>query len=540
MQVNALATVFHAIARAGGPTDRGLFRDIEVRRGGKVIEKLDLYEYLLRGDASGDIRLEQGDVVYVPLNRRVVAVMGAVRRPRIFELRDSEGFDDLLRFAGGLLPVASVDRVQIDRMVPPEQRAPGFERVKVDIELKGRLDSLAKIKLLDGDIVSVFSIGDLRRNVVSVTGQIFQPGEYELRPKMTLGRLVDGAQGLMPWALSDRVKVVRQKALSGHAELFSIDLTTKAGRDFELEEFDAVEVLDGRLAFPSGQISVEGAVNAPAARPWVEHESLRDAIERSGGFREDAQFVEVYRRRLGTVYSDTTSIRYQFAVASSHVLDASGATLVLDRDDRVVVFSSPGYRAQRFATVDGQFKYPGSYAITENVDRLRDLVLRAGDVLPGAYSEGFHLVRGGKPVAVDFAAAMRGDQAQNLPLLGGDILTVDRDPRTVLVTGAVSRASLVRYRAGFSVHDYIELAGGPTEKGNASRAVVEYPSGVSKRVTRVAFLFHSSPDVVSGATIIVPEKEQSTTSSAEIWGRVFAASSAVATLILAFVAVRNH
>src|ERR1019366_3775750 len=89
LQVNALATVFHAIARAGGPTDRGSVREIEVRRGNKVIQRLDLYDYLLRGDATGDIRLEQGDVIYVPLNRRVVAVMGAVRRPRIFELREN-------------------------------------------------------------------------------------------------------------------------------------------------------------------------------------------------------------------------------------------------------------------------------------------------------------------------------------------------------------------------------------------------------------------------------------------------------------------
>ncbi|HVT39195.1 MAG TPA: SLBB domain-containing protein, partial [Gemmatimonadaceae bacterium] len=176
-QVNALATVFHALARAGGPTDRGSFRAVELRRGGKIVESLDLYDYLLKGDARGDMRLEQGDVVYVGLNARAVTVKGAVRRERMFELRPGEGFSDLLRFAGGLLPVASIERVQIDRVLPAERRAPGIERVKVDVELNGSLDSLSRVILADGDIVQVFTVGELRHNVVTVFGQVYQPGE---------------------------------------------------------------------------------------------------------------------------------------------------------------------------------------------------------------------------------------------------------------------------------------------------------------------------------------------------------------------------
>lgn len=298
-QVNALATVFHGIARAGGPTARGSFRDIEVRRANRVIQRLDLYDYLLKGDAAGDIRLEQGDVIYIPLNTRVVAITGHVRRPRVFELRSGEGFGDALQFAGGLLPTASVDRVQIDRILPPERRSPGVDRVKIDVKLGGSLDSLARIPLLDGDIVEVFAIGNLRRNTVTISGQVFQGGEYELRPGMTLGRLIAEAQGMMPWALSDRIKIVRALPLTGRSIVFSQDVNTPAGRDFLLEEFDAVDVLDSRVAYPGGTITVEGAVNTPQTRPFAERESLRDAIERSGGLREEAQKIEVYRRRVG-------------------------------------------------------------------------------------------------------------------------------------------------------------------------------------------------------------------------------------------------
>ena len=134
---------------------------------------------------------------------------------------------------------------------------------------------------------------------------------------------------------------------------------------------------------------------------------------------------------------------------------------------------------------------------------------------------------------------MRNDPEHNLPLLGGDSLVIDRDPKTVFVTGAVSRPSLIRYRGGLTVQDYIELAGGPTERGMANKAVIDYPSGFSKRVKRVALFFHTSPDVVSGAIISVPEKPEDKGSSADTWARVLGTASALTSIIIAIVAVRK-
>jgi protein involved in polysaccharide export with SLBB domain len=536
IQVNALGTVFHALARAGGPSDRGSFRAIEVRRGGQVVRRLDLYDYLLKGDATNDIRTEQGDVIYVPLATRNVAVTGSVRRPRIFELKPGEGFKDLLNFAGGLLASASVERVQIDRVLPPERRAPGLERVKVDVQLKGDLDSLARVPLLDNDIVTVFAIGGTRRNVVSITGEVYQPGEYELRDKMTMGQLLQRTQGMLPWALGANVKVVRQIPLTGRSQLFSVDALSDGGRRFELQEFDAVEVLDGRLAYPAGRISVNGAVNLPGDRPFAENETLKDAIDRSGGFKEDAQWVDVSRRRTGASYSDTTSVVYSVR-ADAQFATSSAASYKLERDDRIFVRSSPGFRTQRLVTVSGEFTYPGQYAVNENADRVSDIVRRAGGTLPAAYPQSFHLRRNGLDVSIDFAAAMRGDRNANVLLLNGDELVIGPNPRTVEVTGAVNKRTLLKWESGLSVQDYIEMAGGPTDKGLDGKAVVLYPSGMSKRVHRVALLFRSSPDVVAGSIITVPEKPESKTSSNEVWARVFATTSALASLILAYAAV---
>lgn len=625
MQVNALSTVFHALARAGGPSDRGSFRSIEVRRGGQVIQRLDLYDYLLKGDASQDIRTEQGDVIYVPLSARNVAVVGAVRRPRIFELKGSEGFSDLLNFAGGLLAVASVERVQIDRILPADRRAPGVERVKVDVQLKGDLDSLARVPLLDGDIVTVFGIGDTRRNIVSIRGEVFQPGDYELHDKMTLGQLLQRTQGMLPWALGDRVKVIRQIPMTGRTELFNVD-ALGAGRDFALQEFDAIEVLDSRIAFPSGRIvvsgavhlpgirafsenetlrdaleraggmqpwaigdrvkivrhipltgrtellnvdaigggasfvlqlddeievldsryefpggiiSVSGAVNSPSTRGYSANESLRDAIERSGGFAEWAQWVDVSRRRIGAAYSDTTSIVFTFAADAQFATSPAVSAFKLQRDDRIFVRSAPGFRAQRSVEVAGQFTYPGTYTINENRDRIRDLIRKAGGVLPSAYPESFSLRRGGHRVAIDYDRIMHGDDAHNIFVQAGDQLSIDVNPRTVLVTGAVDRTTLVKYDRGRSVQEYIELAGGPSERGQALKAVVAYPSGLSKRVRRVALFFHTSPEVLAGSTITVPEKPESKTSASDIWARVLTTATAISSIAITYVALKK-
>jgi polysaccharide export outer membrane protein len=167
------------------------------------------------------------------------------------------------------------------------------------------------------------------------------------------------------------------------------------------------------------------------------------------------------------------------------------------------------------------------------------VVSRAGGLLPGAYPGSFRLVRDGKRVSVDFDKAMRGEPNNNVPLLGGDRLEIDRDQKTVYVSGAVAKPSLIRYRPGLTVSDYIELAGGPTEKGVEGKATIEYPSGFSARVKKVALFFHSSPVVLSGSIITVPEKPADENRGSELWARTLASATALASLIIAYTAVRK-
>lgn len=534
-QVNALATVFHALARAGGPRERGSFRRVELRRAGRVIKTLDLYDYLLNGDASQDVRLEQGDVIFVPLNSRAVAIAGAVRRPAIFELRDGEGFSELLRFAGGLSPRASVERVQVDRILPAAERAPGKDRVLIDIRLGGNIAAATAFPLIDGDLLQVFEIGNTRRNVVSLTGAVFQPGDYEYRPGMTVDSLVASAQGLLPSAIRDRVLVQRLNVATGRLESNVVNLNADNGGRFVLAEFDKVAVLDIRRQFPDYDVQVTGAVNLPGSLAYIERETLRDVIDRSGGFVEGAQVVSLSRRIIRPEYSDTTSVVYSYEAANDFGPGGRADSIVLEPLDRIDVRFSPGYRSQRFVNVVGAFEYPGRYPITENVDRVLDVVARAGGLLPHAHAESFQLQRNGELVAIDFRRALVNDPEHNVIVSAEDRLTIGNDPRVVRVEGGVQRPAYVLYQRGLSVRDYVELAGGPIERAQIRRAVVNYPSGYSQRSKRVLWLFTKQPEVVSGATIVVPVKpvDQSTNVS-DILNRTLQIASTMASIAVAW------
>lgn len=505
-QVNALSTVFHAVARAGGPTDRGSFRIIEVRRGGAVVNRLDLYDYLLKGDASTDVRTEQGDVIFVPLNFRSIGLRGAVRRPGLFELKSGEGFGDLLRFSGGLLPDAAVERVQIDRILPPDQRQPGRERAVIDVRINGKIDSLSSIGLQEGDIVTVFSIGGLRRNIVNLSGEVFKPGTYQLTSGMTLAALVELAQGTLPWAMTDRIKVSRPVPQTGRTEIISLDMRDPRDRAFPLHEYDRISVLDGREAFPEGRIQVVGAVHRPGQLPFAERQTLQDVIDLVGGLGEDAAGVEVSRRRRGRDYSDTTNIVTNFAIDPSGALESRARDFFLERDDRVLVRASPGFRQQRFVDVSGLFRYPGSYPLTAGDDRLVSVVRRAGGLLPDAYLPSFKLVRSGRPVAIDLETAMKGNKDQNPRLQADDQIYVGPQTNTVYVVGEVERPSLILFKRGRSLHEYVELAGGTTLGGDVSRAVVSYPSGGTARVVHRFLMPDATPPILAGSIIKIPAR----------------------------------
>ena len=541
-QVNALGTVFRALAVAGGPTTRGTFRNVELRRGGSVVAHVDIYDYLLRGDASNDVRTEQGDIIFVGLSRRLVVLQGAVRRPGIYELRDDEKFSRLLEFGGGLLPTAATDRLQIDRVLPPPERLPGKERALIDVRFTGEVSSLDTLRLYDNDIVTVFGVGDVRRNRVVIRGEVYEPGTYEWTQGMTLEQLLGRAQGFLPWALTDRVKVQRQILHSGRSELFSLSPQDSSFQKVPLQEFDTVTVLDARKTFPAGTISISGAVITPGQRGYVENMTLKDFIDLSGGFKPEAAVVELARKKLGAHYSDTAAIVRTFPVLPGGRLDPEGSAVILEREDRVNVRDFPGYRlTPRTVTLSGLFTYPGTYVLRSDAEKVSDVVKRAAGLLPSAYPAGGRLIRDGRPVAIDLGKALKGDREHDIYLSNGDRLEVGPNPSVVYVSGAVERQVIVPFHPGWQIGDYVAAAGGFSAEADQKNIFVEYPSG-EIRSQRSRFLIPTrSVPIISGSIITVGQKpEGKGVNTSEVLTRTVQITTTLVSLLIGYLSIRNH
>lgn len=569
-QVSSVSTVFNALYLARGPNDNGSFRRIEVRRGGAVIRTVDVYDYLLRGDSHDDIRLEQGDVIFVPLAGVQVGIQGAVRRQAIFELLPGEGFRDLLRFAGGLQAAASLARVQIDRVLPPEQRRPGVERALVDVDVRALLAGGPEPRLFDQDRVSVFTVVTERRNRVVVNGQVRRPGIYEWQQGLTLWGVIDRAEGLQEDAYTARAHVYRYNPADGSRSLLRIPLYAAAPgvrQDIRLDDRDSVVVYSRAELRNPGLVSVAGFVKRAGSYSLAEGMTARDLVLAAGGFTPgaDERVAELARRPDPSFRSSTiTQITYVSLTDSvgtqelrpgarparplggdsaRAVAAAAGAgewvpsprELPLRDGDVLFVRKAPGFEAQRYVAVIGQVKVPGDYALSSRSERLLDLVARAGGTTAEAYLPALRVVRGGRPVGTDYSrAAQRPGSRYNILLEAGDSIIVPGYDPTVLVLGAVNFSSRVLYDPRLTLFDYVSRSGGFTSNADHGRISVQYPDGERYTVQR-RLAFSSVPEVRPGSVIFVPNRSETEKTN---WGDIITKTvSVLSTAVTLWIAI---
>jgi polysaccharide biosynthesis/export protein len=548
-QVPGSATVFSALYRAGGPAENGSFRKIQVRRNNQIIRVVDLYDYLLKGDKGGDIRLEQGDVVFVPIVGPQVTVVGSVRRSAIFELIGNESLTDVMMFAGGVDAEAALERIQIDRILPPGQRQPGRERALIDVELQ-ELRRGQSIALHDGDRVRVSSISDARRNRVAVTGDVQRPGDYEYRRGMTAGELIAAAQGLLPTAYTPAAHIVRLNPADSSTSLVRVTLADANASDHAsrvtLEDTDELVVFSrARLANPR-TIEILGHVKEPGTYTFSDGMTIQDLVLLAGGFKEGALEgqAEVARRVAANGIVDSLATVYRVALDMSSSATARGSNgaqdVGLQDGDQVFIRQLPGYEPLKTVEIAGEVIYPGPYTVGSRTERVSDIIKRAGGLTPEAYADGFRLYRDGIAVGIDLPKALkRPGSKDDLYLEPGDRMEVPRLDPTVLVTGAVQFESRVRYDNRLSVEDYITRAGGVADSGSVKRAVVRYPNGELRTARRFLWV-RSFPDVEPGSTITVPKVNTSGPDWGSIITRAVTILSTIATLVLTINAIENN
>jgi polysaccharide export outer membrane protein len=383
--VSSVASILNALYLAGGPTASGSLRDVQLMRGGKVARHVDLYDYLLRGNNLNEVRLEPGDVAFVPIHGALVTVEGSVSRPGIYELKPGETMYHLLRYAGGLTVGGSVRRARVTRILPPaERRDAGVDRVVLDANLATALaDSTAAMQLREGDEVQVFQVRREVRNVVSIAGAVWQPGSYSFRPGLRVWDLIKQGNGLSPEALLNRAQIERLNLADSTLSLLSFSLdTTASGTPREnpvLQEYDEVRVFSKSSMEPSHSIEVRGAVRNPGVLNRFEGMTLSDAILRSGGLVERAYSGRAHISRLNADLSRRLiSVQLRLDSASLPLNNDS-----LHNNDIIQVYGLGAFADSFSVSIVGEVR-DGRNETFQDGMTLRDLVIRAGGLTPHA------------------------------------------------------------------------------------------------------------------------------------------------------------
>ncbi|MGN6638205.1 MAG: SLBB domain-containing protein, partial [Mucilaginibacter sp.] len=353
----SLATAFNALYAAGGPNDNGSYRQIEIIRNSKVIRTLDIYDFLLKGDQSSNIILQDQDIIRVPTYKVRVEMSGEVKDPALFEVLPGETLDKVIQFAGGFTNQAYTERIKVLQIANQQRRITDV----FESDYKNYVP-------LRGDKYVVDKILDRFENRVIIQGAVFRPGDYELDKGLTLSGLVKKAAGLKEDAFTGRGNITRLKP-DNSKEMISFnvkDVMNNSGKDMLLQREDSVYIASIFDLRDKYKVTIKGDVRKPGEFAYADSMSVADLIINAGGFAEgaSAKRIEVARRiRNSDPTSKTSKVALVYSVDLDPQLNMSNTIFILQPFDIVSVYSLPGYEKQRVVKVDGEVIYPGYYTI---------------------------------------------------------------------------------------------------------------------------------------------------------------------------------
>lgn len=532
-QVSSAGTMLTALYAAGGPNDNGTLRDVQLKRDGKIVDHLDIYDYLIGGNSAGDARLETGDVVFVPVHSARVKISGEVIRPATYELGRAETLRDLIQMAGGFTATAGRRRVLVHRIVPATERSGegGRDRTVLDISSDQFASGYGPaLPLEDGDEVEVFGIAARVRNHITVDGAVWTPGSQGYVAGMTLSDALKRAGGVKP-DVKD-VLISRLQSDQTRAELRTsfVDSLGTPANDLALQEDDSLVVFGQRDFRPNRYVAITGAVRDGGKFPWREGLTVRDLVHMAKGLDDGAYLVRAQVARLPEERSSgqlakTISVPLDSTYLLERGLDgkyygppgiaattSQAPDFVLQPYDNVLILRQPNWQLERTITVQGEVKFPGDYTLESKSERISDVIRQAGGLNPRAYPGAAVFIRptdGLGRIGVNLSEALtKPDSRDDFVLLPGDTLLIPEYRPTVKVEGAVNSPITLAYVPGWTLTDYVNGAGGATYNGDKDRAFVRQPNGmVEPYRTRFLLLPNHDPRPEAGATVVVPTKD---------------------------------
>ena len=558
--LSAFATVFHALYMAGGTNDLGTLRNIKVYRNNRLVTVVDIYDYILNGKLTGNVRLSDNDVIVVGPYDCLVTVTGKVKRPMIYEMKKNESVNSILKYSGGFTGDAYKKSVRVNRKTGREYAVYNVEEF-----------DFSSFRVDDGDSISVDSILPRYANTVEVKGAVFRPGMYNLGEQVNSVRtLVEHAEGMTEDAFTNRAVMHRMKK-DRTLEVIAVDIAgIMDGKvpDIPLKENDVLFIPTRQDKIQERTITIRGEVQYPGTYQYADNETIEDFVLQAGGLTDMASTVNVsVSRRV----ADSKALQPDSVIAKTFTLSLKDGFVVdgtpgfvLMPFDEVMIRKSPGYAEQKNVKIEGEVMFSGSYTLTRRNARLSDLFAKSGGATELAYIKGARLVRRANaiekermravlkmqreqqqknllqlaassngsnlqdvakgaqsaelekfnvpdeyPIGIDLAEALKkpGSDADMI-LREGDRLIVPQYNGTVKINGAVMYANTVAYEKGRSVKSYIDEAGGFASDAQKSKAYIIYMNG------KVAKVGHGAK-VQPGCEIVIPSKLKRKMSIAE-------------------------
>lgn len=525
--LSAFSTVFNALYLAGGVTDIGTLRNIKVSRNGKIVSKIDVYDYIINGKLTGNIMLQDNDAIIVGAYDALVFIRGAVKRPMYYEMKEGESLKSLLTYAGGYKSEANKSSVTIERKTNDGLTVHSVEEW-----------DFASFTIQDGDIVGVKNIIGRYQNMVEISGSVFYPGHYEITNDCNSVRtLIEKAGGVLEDAFLNRAVLFRMTETRTRKSM-SIDLAgilSGNSPDVILENEDSLAVASDEEILKSRKYYIYGPIVRPGSYQYVEGMTLEDAIVAAGGMREEALLsnVEVARRLQYTDERDTTYNKK----AEIYTFDIEGGLLVKDGQgfhlkpfDVITVKRNPEYADVAIVQISGEVKYPGNYSLRTRNERLSDLIARAGGLTDAGFAEGARFIRSLSQnererakqllemahsadtvdinkiaikdryfVGVDLISAMNKPGCdKDIILRNGDRIEIPQRNNTVRISGEVLYPNTVPYFEDKSASFYINQAGGVSSRGHRSKAFIIYANGQVSRLYKGR--------IKPGCEIVIPSK----------------------------------
>ncbi|TWF44347.1 protein involved in polysaccharide export with SLBB domain [Chitinophaga polysaccharea] len=534
----SLATVANALYVSGGPSENGSFRNIQVIRNGQVISTFDLYDFLVNGDLSNSIVLQDQDIVKVNPYGTRVELYGEVKRPAIYEAKPNETLQQVISYAGGYTDNAFRETINAFRINNKER-----EVVTVTAS------QVPNFQLKSGDQFFISGVLNRFSNRVIIAGQVFHAGTFALEPNMTLSDLIKKADGVTENASLTRGIIRRlQKDYSPSFVSFNVQDVIDGKEQVFLRKEDSVVIYGKTELREAYHVKILGEVNNPGVYAYGDSMRLEDLILLAGGLRDAASLsnIEVSRIIREPGYNSKDSLKSIIQKFNLNSEDNATHLFSLQPFDEVMIRRAPLYSSLSNVVIEGEVVYPGTYTINSKKEHISDLVKRGGGLRPDAFPEGAVLLRRTfvtgsdssllankletffnklqdsssiehvktsierkqQLLGISLDKIMRSPGSKyDLYLEEGDVISVPKKLQTVQMFGEIYFPKKIRYDGKYTFRDYINGSGGFTAQALRRRSYIVYANGEVKNTSKILF-FNRYPKVKPGAEIYVPSRRE--------------------------------